>query len=218
MLTRFRTSAVFAGSLGVASVPGLARAEPPPPASAPEPTGSAVPSAERAPLEPAPTAPPPNPGPEATRAAENVKANPFARGSKRLSLLLGTGSNVANEYLVLGAGLGYYFIDGAEIGLDYEVWFLGTPVMHRVSPELRYVFEMVPTVKPYVGAFYRHSFVNGLDDLDSIGGRLGAYFSPPHGRVYIGGGIAYDHVLACDSSGFIECDIIHPEIAIGASL
>jgi hypothetical protein len=32
-------------------------------------------------------------------------------------------------------------------------------------------------VKRYVGAFYGRTSIDGLDDLDSVGGRAGAYCS-----------------------------------------
>jgi hypothetical protein len=160
---------------------------------------------------------PPEPVGEAD-AGERAPANPFRRGAVRLTLVLGTGSTVRDEYLILGGGLGYYLLDGAELGVDYEAWIMGSPVMQRLSPELRYVLHFVPLIKPYVGVFYRHAFINDYDDIDSVGGRLGVYYVTPRGRVYIGGGAVYDHMLDCAASTFVECDTIYPEISIGASL
>ena len=56
-----------------------------------------------------------------------TSAGPFSRGGVRLSLLVGWGSTVADDYLILGGGLGYFILDGLEVGLDYEAWFLGRP-------------------------------------------------------------------------------------------
>ncbi len=89
--------------------------------------------------------------------------------------------------------------------------------MHRLSPGLRYVFHMVPVIKPYVGGFYRHTFVNDYDDLNSLGARAGIYFAPKGGGFYVGGGAVYEHLLGCTSSTFVDCDDVYPEIFVGAS-
>jgi hypothetical protein len=141
--------------------------------------------------------------------------NAFGRGSVRLTLLLGTGSTVTDTYFILGGGLGYFVLDGLEVGLDYEAWLFGTPVMQRLSPEIRYVFHMVPVVKPYVGFFYRHTFIKKYDDFDYLGGRLGVYVAPEQSPHYFGGGAVYEHMLSCTSDAFIDCDQWYPEVTIG---
>ncbi|HEY3495006.1 MAG TPA: hypothetical protein VGK73_09985 [Polyangiaceae bacterium] len=177
-------------------------AEPPPPAY---------------PSEPPPPEPTlePEPVPEPDDSERGSSAGIFARGSKRLSILLGTGSSVTDTYLILGAGIGYFLVDGLEIGVDYDIWFLADPVLNRLSPETKYVFHMVPVVKPYIGAFYRHTFVADYDDFDYVGGRLGAYIIPSRSRMYVGAGAVYEHELECEDSAFVECDSVYPEIAFG---
>jgi hypothetical protein len=168
------------------------------------------------PEEPPP--PPPEPAPEPEEPPSRSDAGPFSRGSVRLSVLLGTGSSVTDTYLILGAGIGYYILDGFEVGLDYEAWILAEPVLNRLSPETRYVFHMVPVLKPYVGVFYRHTFVGeGIEDLDHVGGRLGAYIMPRMSRTYVGGGAVYERLLDCDDGSFYDCDEVYPEISIGIS-
>jgi hypothetical protein len=179
----------------------------PPPEPATPPPEPVVPPPVVLESEPAPNEPPPEKG-----------AGPFARGSVRLTLLLGTGSTSTDQYFILGAGVGYYLLDGLEVGLDYEAWLFGDPVMHRLSPETRYVFHMVPVLKPYIGAFYRHTFVNDYDDLDYVGGRLGAFIVPKSGRFYFGAGAVYERLLDCKTDGFVDCDTVYPEIAIGIAL
>jgi hypothetical protein len=169
------------------------------------------------PDEPPPPAPEPA-APEPDEPPSRSDAGPFSRGSVRLSLLIGTGSSVTDTYLILGAGLGYYLIDGLEVGLDYEMWILADPVLHRLSPETRYVLHFVPTLKPYVGVFYRHTFVgDGIDDFDHVGGRLGAYIMPSASRMYVGAGAVYEHLLDCDDTSWYDCDAVYPEITIGIS-
>jgi hypothetical protein len=213
---------------GTAPPPPAPSGAPPPVAPPPPVEGAAAAGvAAQPPPEQAPPPPPPPAqveiGPEAEPAAAadeapDRSAGPFSRGSIRLTLLLGTGSTVTETYFILGAGVGYFLLDGLEVGLDYEAWLFGTPVMNRLSPETRYVFHMVPVIKPYIGAFYRHTFVADYDDLDYVGGRAGAYYVPKSGRFYIGGGAVYERLLDCKSDSYVDCDTVYPEIAIGISL
>jgi hypothetical protein len=162
----------------------------------------------------------PAPQGEAAAAAEappGPSAGPFSARALRLSVLIGTGSSSADTYLILGGGVGYYLVDGLELGLDYEAWIGGDPVMHRLSPGIKYVLHFVPTIKPYVGAFYRHTFVNDYDDLNYVGARAGLYYSPPRGRVYVGGGAVYERLLDCSDGGWVDCDTVYPELFVGIS-
>ena len=136
----------------------------------------------------------------------------------RLTLLLGTGSTRTDNYFIIGGGLGYFLANGLEVGLDYEAWLFAEPVLQRLSPETRYVFHMVPVIKPYAGIFYRRTFVADHDDYNQLGGRLGAYYVPRSGRMYIGGGAVYERTLDCTSSDFVDCDSWYPEISFGISL
>ncbi|HEX5099347.1 MAG TPA: hypothetical protein VFV94_07590 [Polyangiaceae bacterium] len=195
----------------------------PPPGEAPPPLAtSPLLNEEPAPPPPEPTyQEPPPPPPEPDQPPDEPRARsagPFSRGSVRLSLLIGTGYTPTDNYLILGGGVGYYLLDGLELGVDYEAWFLAEPVMHRLSPGLRYVFHMIPVIKPYVGGFYRHTFVgNNIDDLDYLGARLGVYYVPPNGGVYVGGGAVYEHLLDCTNGAFVDCDSVYPEIFVGIS-
>src|SRR5262245_44973147 len=101
-------------------------AEPAPPAPA-EPTAPAEPPppvAESPMLEEPPPTPPPPPPPEDEGAdsGDDRSAGPFSKGSVRLTLLVGTGSSVNDTYLILGGGLGYFLVNGLEVGFDYEAW------------------------------------------------------------------------------------------------
>ena len=141
--------------------------------------------------------------------------DPFVRDRARVSI--GAGLSVTNDdtYLRLGAGVGYYLIDGLEIGIDTDLWLIGDPTVWNVTPGLLYVFHLVPTLKPYVGTFYRHAFVFDAEDLDSIGARAGAYFV--QGRVYFGAGVVYERWLDCNGSTLIDCDEIYPELVLAFS-
>jgi hypothetical protein len=187
----------------------LGNESPPPPAPPADQAAPPPPTYDIAP--PPPEEPPPPPPPRRS-------AGPFSKGSIRLSLLVGAGWIGSDEYLILGAGAGYFLVDGLEAGLDYEAWLFGSPVLNRLSPEVRYVFHMVPVIKPYVGGFYRHTFVsNDYKDLNSLGARLGLYYVPRGGGMYLGGGAVYERYLNCSSGEFVDCDDWYPEIFVGIS-
>ncbi len=148
--------------------------------------------------------------------AAPVDTSPFARGRIRISALIGTGFAGDDDYLVLGAGLGYFVLKGVELGLDYEMWILGDPTFHRLSPGIRYVLDL-KAVKPYVGVFYRHTFVSDYDDFNQVGARAGVYIKPK-GPVFFGGGAVYERLLGCDDNSLVDCDSVYPEVVIGVSL
>jgi len=181
------------------SAPAPAPALAPPPAPPPAP----------APASPPTAAPAPAPAPR--------NAGPFARTRVRLSFVLGVSLGAYQDYFILGAGVGYYLWDGLELGLNYDAWVGGDPAYHRLTPELTYVFVQVRTVQPYVGLFYRHTFVGApYADWDSMGVRGGVAFVP-RGPLYLRGGVVYEHALKCDPT-FYDCDDVYPEIAIGVTL
>ena len=183
-----------------------APAEPPPPLAEPQPPPPVV------------TAPPPEPVAPPEEEDAPSKAGPFRKGAVRLTLLLGTGYTTDETYLIVGGGLGYFLVDGLGVGLDYEAWIFGSPVMHRVSPEVRYILHFVPTAKPYIGGFYRHTFVNDYDDLNYLGARAGLIIAPERSRVYFGAGAVYEHLLECNDNAFVDCDNVYPEVMVGVSL
>jgi hypothetical protein len=187
-----------------------ADASPPPPGMSAEASVSAAPAAAPA-ASAAPSSPPdePSDGPSAGG------GGPFAAGRSRLTLLVGSGSTGEDTYLILGAGIGHYIAKGLEVGIDYEAWLFGSPVLQRVSPEARYILAFVPKVQPYVGIFYRHTFVSDFADMDSVGARGGLYFAPK-GPLSIGAGAVYERQLNCDES-ILNCDSVYPELTLAFS-
>lgn len=133
---------------------------------------------------------------------------PYDQGSIRGAITGGT----SGSYVVLGGGIGYFVVDGLEVGVDMDVWFANDPTITKLSPSLRYFFWMVPVINPYITGFYRHWFVSDAPDLDSVGGSAGiAYVSG--GRFFAGGGVVYERLLSCER----DCDDIYPEFFVGAS-
>jgi hypothetical protein len=144
---------------------------------------------------------------------KEVWAGPFSKGNVRTWITAGVGHALGDDYFVNGAGIGYYIMDGLEAGLDVDIWFGGDPDIYSVSPELRYVFQNDPSVKPYVGLFYRHTFIEDLDDLDAVGFR-GGLFLMRGGDTYLGLGAVYNSYLDCDEDVYSSCSETYPEIFI----
>ncbi len=143
----------------------------------------------------------------------------FSKNSTSVGVILGSGRAFNDDYIILGASVGYYVFRGLELGVDVQRWFSGEPSITKVSPQIQYVFTQVKTIKPYMGAFYRRTYFGDfkgidIDDQDSFGYRAGAFFSTDN-RVYIGAGIVYEEYKDCNA--FIECSTTYPEIIFTVS-
>ena len=144
-------------------------------------------------------------------------AGPFQQGSQNVSVVAGAGSAFGDDYIILGAGYGYYLIDGLELGIDAQFWLNGDPSITKLSPQIKYVFTQPKTVKPYVGAFYRRTFTEGFEDLDSIGYRAGLYFMG-QGNFFFGAGVVYEDYQDCSETVFTDCSNTYPEILFSFSM
>jgi hypothetical protein len=140
-------------------------------------------------------------------------AGVFGQGRTHFSVVGGNGYAFDDSYLVLGVGASYYLIDGLNIGLHVESWSGGEPTMTKVTPSVQYVFYQVPRITPYLGAFYRRTYIEDLSDLNSAGGRAGVYVAAGR-NVYIGAGAVYESYLDCEETIYRECSDTYPEISI----
>ncbi|RKZ65649.1 MAG: hypothetical protein DRQ44_07790 [Gammaproteobacteria bacterium] len=138
----------------------------------------------------------------------------FSKNSTSIGVVVGSGSSFNDNYIILGVGVGYYVFQGLEIGIDLQHWFSGDPSITKLSPQIRYVFTQPKVIKPYVGAFYRRTFIENIEDADSYGYRAGAYFSAKNG-VYIGGGVVYEEYTDCGR--FVGCSNTYPEFLFTVS-
>jgi len=159
------------------------------------------------------TTTPPPPPPK-----KGSDAGPFSKGKVRVGFYAGMGSTYSQTYLILGGGLGYYLLNGFEAGVDLEGWVLEDPTFWKVTPQVRYVLWKMNPIKPYVGAFWRKTFVTGdnphnLPDYNSYGGRFGIAYRK--GGSYLALGAVYerfeDDVFSDDN------DTWYPEIAFWIS-
>ncbi|UCB54423.1 MAG: hypothetical protein JSW45_10810 [Thiotrichales bacterium] len=146
-----------------------------------------------------------------------VMASPFSQGSQSVAVILGSGSAFNDDYLILGLGYGYYVINGLELGIDAQFWMSGDPSITKLSPKITYVFTQPERIKPYLGAFYRRTFVDEFDDFDSIGYRAGLNFMG-QGNFFFGLGFVYEEYRSCSETVFSSCSDTYPEIVFSFSI
>ncbi len=143
-------------------------------------------------------------------------AAPFDKGSQSLSLIVGSGSSFNESYIIVGGGYGYYVLDGLELGINAQAWLSGTPKIYKVSPQVEYVFDISPRFKPYAGVFYRRTYTEGVDDLNSIGYRAGLIFMGER-STYFGAGYVYEEYQDCSTTIYSDCSTSYPEILFSIS-
>jgi hypothetical protein len=146
-------------------------------------------------------------------AAAQTVAGAFSKGRTHFVATAGTGYAFDESYLVLGLGVSYYVLDGLNLGLFFESWTGSDPKLTKITPSVQYVFYQVQPVKPYVGAFYRRTSIEGRRDLDSVGGRAGAYLQAGR-NAYLGLGAVYESYLDCNTSTYRKCDSTYAEITL----
>jgi len=143
----------------------------------------------------------------------STNAGPFDKGAKRGTVLLGSGRAFGDNYTILGLGFGYYVINGLELGIDVESWMGGTPAINQLSPSIRYVLRNNSSISPYLGAFYRRTYIKNLNDLDATGYRLGAYFNTSP-NIYLGAGAVFINYRDCSTSIYSSCSDTYPEFTL----
>ena len=150
-----------------------------------------------------------------TLSAAPAQAEYFEEGTVRASLGVGTGTLGDQRYFILGPGLGFFVLDGLELELDTELWFVGDPSLFVLSPGIRYTVTQLGDFMPYVGGFYKHAFIKGLDDTDSIGARLGISWDLAPG-VMASGGVVFEYDLGCEAIPElgVRCSRFLPELGL----
>jgi hypothetical protein len=145
-------------------------------------------------------------------AADVGVAGAFSRGRTHFVVTAGNGYAFDQSYLVLGLGVSYYVLDGLNVGLFLESWSGSDPHLYKVTPSVQYVFHQVPVLKPYIGAFYRRTYVDGLPDINSAGGRAGVYVQAGR-NAYVGAGAVYESYLDCNTTTYRSCSDTYPELS-----
>ena len=150
---------------------------------------------------------PPSPKPATAEEAA------YPRNQLRLGALFGVSTNFDDPYFQLGATFGWTIVRGLELGVDATALLIEDPFIFQLTPGLRYVFVDVPFLQPYVGFLYRRSFIDGDDDLSTMGGRVGVSWDSGEGLV-LSGGLAYERAFDCEETNFNGCNGFHPELGI----
>jgi len=139
-------------------------------------------------------------------------AGAFGQGRTHFIVSGGSGYAFNETYFVFGIGANYYLIDGLNVGLSLESWSGADPKMVKVTPSAQYVFYQIPKLKPYIGAFYRRTYVDGLPDINSAGGRAGVYLEAGR-NAYIGAGAVYETYLDCNKVVYHSCSNTYGELS-----
>jgi len=143
-------------------------------------------------------------------AAAAEVAGVFSKGSTSFVITGGTGYAFNETYLILGLGMSYYVIDGLNVGLAVESWSGADPALYKVTPSVQYVFHQVPRLKPYIGGFYRRTYVASQPDINSWGGRAGVYLAAGR-NAYLGFGAVYESYIDCNKA--TTCSDTYPEVS-----
>lgn len=143
----------------------------------------------------------------------------FSKNATSVSAVIGSGKAFNDEYVILGAGAGYYVTNGLELGIDAQYWLSGSPSITKITPKLTYVFTQPKVIRPYVGAFYRRTFYGdykgiSIEEQNSYGYRAGAYFSASN-NVYIGAGFVHEEFSDCNKLS--DCSSTYPEMTFAVS-
>lgn len=138
---------------------------------------------------------------------------PFDRGKFNLGGGAGTQNNLGFRYFVVGLGVGYFVLDGVEVGLSGLHQFGDGPSISQLSPSLRYVAQPLvgrSPIIPYAGVFYRHWFIGSeLDDVDTLGARAGLLYVS--GQLVLGLGVVVERTIStCDE----DCVAVYPDFTI----
>lgn len=134
----------------------------------------------------------------------------YAQGRTHFSLVGGNGYAFDESYFVIGASASHYVFDGMSIGFSFERWSGGDPAITKYSPFVQYVFQQTPGMRPYVGGFYRQTAIDGLQDIDSVGGRAGIHISSGR-NAYVSAGLVYESYLDCQESVYRACSETYPD-------
>lgn len=145
-----------------------------------------------------------------------AQGGPFSQGTVRLSGSASARSGFGGGDFQLGIGLGYYPIDGLELGLDARTWLGSDYSVHELEPSATYVFAVSDQFNPYVGVLYRRTFLDGPDDLTAYGARGGFYLQQSR-NMHIRAGVAGIWYRDCDAAFITNCSQYYPEVTVGFS-
>ncbi len=144
--------------------------------------------------------------PEGERADES----PYIEGRTRFGVGGDSDYKDGRWNMALAFSLGHFVADNFEVGGELALQFGDSPFAAQLGPSLRYFMPVSEVVHTYIGTFYRHWFLTaGVDDLDTLGGRLGLIWR--QGATFLGFGVAIEHIIsACED----DCTSVYPEVGM----
>ena len=135
----------------------------------------------------------------------------FKKGSFSLNIGAGSNSLGNSDYIILRVNAGMFILDGLQVKAGLSQWIGDNPAITTVTPGIEYCFHFVPTIKPYVGTFYRRWLIwDNNKDLNALGGRAGFYYKTEGSRLIIAFGMVHEEIIdECTGS---SCSNTYPEI------
>ncbi len=149
----------------------------------------------------------------AVPASAAVEAGMFGQGRTSFSLVGGNAYAFDNYYFVIGASASYYVRDGLGVGLSLEKWSGANPAISKYAPFMQYVFYQESSLQPYVGGFYRHTVIEGLPNINSVGGRAGVNFITGSNS-FASIGLVYETYLDCQQAVYRSCSSSYPDFSL----
>lgn len=150
-------------------------------------------------------------------AEEPARTTPFDRGRMGLSVGGGSTTSFGARYFGIGAGFGYFVLDGVELGIAALHQFGDGPSISKLSPSVRYLAQPLvghSPVIPYVGGFYNHWFIgDGYDDVDTVGVRGGLVYVS--GSLVLGVGVVFERIVSVCAT---DCAEVYPDFTISLAL
>lgn len=137
-----------------------------------------------------------------------LNADLFERGNTSFGGVIGSGYSGNESYMILGVSADYFVLNGLSVGVGYQGWFGADPTQNQLTLSSNYYIPLNNKFRPYLGAFFRETFISGYEDRSSYGGRAGlaVTMSP---NTYISAGWAYEEYTNCPR--FLECSSSYPE-------
>lgn len=146
-----------------------------------------------------------------TTAAAEEKPTPFDQGKVSISGGIQLQTDVNDNFIVISVGAGYFIVKGLALELSTSAWLAHDPFVATITPGARYIFWQVPFLHPYIGSFFRYWYVDGFDDQQSVGGRLGVV--SVQRPISINAGLVVERIVsACD-----DCTDVYPEFSLSFS-
>ena len=135
----------------------------------------------------------------------------FSKGQKNFGFGVGSSSGYGSDYTVVSASFNYFVQNNISMGIGYQGWFGGDPKISDISIPITYYLPLNQQYHPYVGAIYRHTFIEEpYEDYNVYGGRIGIAMTMGN-NAYMQVGWVQEHRTQGDQSQ----DEGYPEVSMG---